>query len=129
MAPPASSTTQRVAREVEAGRGPVRAQVLEREVRVAEVGDVARQHHRQDGLGVVLAGRAHGVIAGERGVHRRDPTHTRAVPLGAAPFGPSRGAPQRLPGCGNCERISASHAASGRSARWAIMTLADGVTV
>ena len=40
----------RVALEVQPGRGPVGVQVLDREVRVADVRDVARQQHAQDGL-------------------------------------------------------------------------------
>ena len=34
-----------------------------------------------------------------------------------------------LPGCGNWERMTASHPRSGSSARWPIMIFAEGVTV
>ena len=57
----------RVALEVQPGRRPVGLQVLDREVRIAEVRDVAREEHAQHGLGVVGARRAEGVVAGERG--------------------------------------------------------------
>jgi len=57
----------RVAIEVQAGRRPVRVEVLDREVGVADVGDVARQQDAQDGLVVGPRRRAEGVVAGKRG--------------------------------------------------------------
>ena len=69
----------RVALEVQPGRRPVGVQVLDREVRVADVRDVARQQHAQHGLVVGAARRSEGVVARERGywISTGVPTGTR----------------------------------------------------
>ena len=109
-----------VAREVDAGRRPVGPHVLEREVGLADVGDVAREDHAQDRVGVGLrARRADDVFVRQRGVHGREPTRGRG----------RRRSGQADPGCGNWVRMRASQAASGSSACCASIALADGVTV
>ena len=53
-----------VALQVQPRRGPVGAQVLEREVRVPDVLDVPREHDPQHRLGILGTGSAEHVFAG-----------------------------------------------------------------